>query len=1193
MYALKPAEQTKRCKSIRLLPNCAYELSLVLASAGGYVQQSNVSRIRLGFVILEATGSGDLCRPNRHRQVRLGDSLLLASEGASKGRKARTEGAPKNTAPCKWQDVETSGRHHTYTRQWLQEPGISVTALAMKDLEPAYHHCFRTYGYKDGLASSAGAAELMTELSELGGIYDVAHAQGRHLWVVTTSVGWEVRDKGLKLDELLSKLMRMLGMEDEEGIRKLTAGCLIEGTETKRGCRPFALVGMTPKTSGTVAFATSEWDKSQGRFKEAVVRVAMSYDEDQWFATFKWAGSHWKVWSSPNVTVPGGDGEGQEEGEGEGDRDLRRIRTSKSLKLKRNHILIEELEEMCKHIADKADAEMPIDLTSFLKIIFDMVDGYVNDNSGAKAGRGGGGGSGEEADPLMTRQDAMRLAEEADVVCRRMDSVSDSFEIEERNIAYGLHDPSMPSSGAFVEALEAFAAQLEAVLSRLVGNFDISKQLVESGVVEFLCTRMRTYQAAQNNQKVCKSLWLLCLLLGEGISTRKTPRQYGGSLCGTLLEYANNMQPRILPELCRRGGVHTAIDVFIQCWKHAVQLPDYPMLHRMAIMMLQVAEIKPELAMLTLAYDSDKGRAECCVRALATRLPIKEKRAVTHGRVVLGKVHRMENPFEPEKAQSWGPGWASSGELLAIQDLQDCKDAEGCILMIPPAKDWKTHAAIVQQACRLVHFAHLAGASAVVFVWPGPLIQQIHPNLNFAHHSSVSSWIVPCTEDVQDVIDALEANDGGRGPPKEVRCAFDVVKSRFDDVVAFDFVRESASLALAHSIALQFQTCLRETVLCIPKEIRPAGRRVRILCLDGGGVRGMAIISMLNVISDEIKRSLKKGEHFEGLASYFDLIVGTSAGGLIAMGLGGGMTLDGIREFFGKSIHEVFNTSDSYYEQLQRGPGASAARRLEEIINVEWPERSARSSADSSFFSTRFHIEDGNLGSKPGVCVLTSLVSREPARSCMLKNYNTNDDLLHFMPSDHRANVLACSRATSAAPYYLEEMMCYKDLCTGKFLSSMADGKGKDPGAFYMDPVVGTYRFIDGAISVNNPTTTAILEAKSIYSDNYGLLVVSLGTGTGLPRCPIKTYPSGLGVVLQNLISATANVALADAQARSMLRASDRFFRFTPAGDVFNCDIGTKDKDTVALLEEETMNYMKSEQAQDKLKSMVARLLEE
>jgi patatin-like phospholipase/acyl hydrolase len=63
----------------------------------------------------------------------------------------------------------------------------------------------------------------------------------------------------------------------------------------------------------------------------------------------------------------------------------------------------------------------------------------------------------------------------------------------------------------------------------------------------------------------------------------------------------------------------------------------------------------------------------------------------------------------------------------------------------------------------------------------------------------------------------------------------------------------------------------------------------RILSLDGGGIRGAFGASFLATIQEMIDRPI---------AEYFDLIAGTSTGGIIAVGLGMGETPSAIRNFY-------------------------------------------------------------------------------------------------------------------------------------------------------------------------------------------------------------------------------------------------------------------------------------------------------
>ena len=55
----------------------------------------------------------------------------------------------------------------------------------------------------------------------------------------------------------------------------------------------------------------------------------------------------------------------------------------------------------------------------------------------------------------------------------------------------------------------------------------------------------------------------------------------------------------------------------------------------------------------------------------------------------------------------------------------------------------------------------------------------------------------------------------------------------------------------------------------------------RILSIDGGGIKGVFPASFLAALEDMIGNKI---------ANYFDLIVGTSTGGIIALALGAGFS---------------------------------------------------------------------------------------------------------------------------------------------------------------------------------------------------------------------------------------------------------------------------------------------------------------
>ena len=71
----------------------------------------------------------------------------------------------------------------------------------------------------------------------------------------------------------------------------------------------------------------------------------------------------------------------------------------------------------------------------------------------------------------------------------------------------------------------------------------------------------------------------------------------------------------------------------------------------------------------------------------------------------------------------------------------------------------------------------------------------------------------------------------------------------------------------------------------------------RILAIDGGGIKGTFPASFLATVEDTIE---------DNIANYFDLIVGTSTGGIIALGLGLGLSAKELLAFYEEHGPTIF-----------------------------------------------------------------------------------------------------------------------------------------------------------------------------------------------------------------------------------------------------------------------------------------------
>jgi len=78
----------------------------------------------------------------------------------------------------------------------------------------------------------------------------------------------------------------------------------------------------------------------------------------------------------------------------------------------------------------------------------------------------------------------------------------------------------------------------------------------------------------------------------------------------------------------------------------------------------------------------------------------------------------------------------------------------------------------------------------------------------------------------------------------------------------------------------------------------------KILSIDGGGIKGVFPASFLTTIEDSIG---------DRVSNYFDLIVGTSTGGIIALGLGLGLPAKDILSFYEEKGSAIFK-GINYFE---------------------------------------------------------------------------------------------------------------------------------------------------------------------------------------------------------------------------------------------------------------------------------------
>lgn len=228
-------------------------------------------------------------------------------------------------------------------------------------------------------------------------------------------------------------------------------------------------------------------------------------------------------------------------------------------------------------------------------------------------------------------------------------------------------------------------------------------------------------------------------------------------------------------------------------------------------------------------------------------------------------------------------------------------------------------------------------------------------------------------------------------------------------------------------------------------------RPFKILSIDGGGIRGVFPAMFLTSLEAQLKSD---GREKWQVYQNFDLICGTSTGGIIAIALALGIPAKEVFDLYLENAGLIFGQKKSWYRQIHYS--SHSRDSLESLIKE------------------KFKVFNGDKDPilkdcKTNICIPTfDLLEGKP--SVLKNNYHQR------FTRDYHIPAYQAALATAAAPVYFDPYSSvYKDLngITRPF-------KNK----------------VDGGVFANNPTLIGIIEAQvAFYKKLANLKVLSLGTG--------------------------------------------------------------------------------------------------
>lgn len=231
-------------------------------------------------------------------------------------------------------------------------------------------------------------------------------------------------------------------------------------------------------------------------------------------------------------------------------------------------------------------------------------------------------------------------------------------------------------------------------------------------------------------------------------------------------------------------------------------------------------------------------------------------------------------------------------------------------------------------------------------------------------------------------------------------------------------------------------------------------KRYVVLSLDGGGVRGLMTVQILVAIEDRLRKELEQPDF--KITDLVDCVIGTSAGGLIALALACGKSANDLKtlmpEIIGNTFKDPKNMRRRYKEAAYDG------KNLEESLTKVL-------GADKL---TLGQLRERNPNLR--VCITAILYDGKSTKGKFTPVIFDSESEV-----DKNRTVLSVGRATSAAPTYFDG-------------SKMEDGK----------------IYYDGGAFANNPSSWGLVLATTKVKIDC-IRLISIGTGYADPEpIPIK-----------------------------------------------------------------------------------------
>ncbi len=337
-------------------------------------------------------------------------------------------------------------------------------------------------------------------------------------------------------------------------------------------------------------------------------------------------------------------------------------------------------------------------------------------------------------------------------------------------------------------------------------------------------------------------------------------------------------------------------------------------------------------------------------------------------------------------------------------------------------------------------------------------------------------------------------------------------------------------------------------------------KKVRILSIDGGGIRG--ILPGITLMQIEKKIQEKTQNPNKRLADYFDFMAGTSTGGILSLSYlmpnADGRPLLTAEE----AVKLYLEKGDAIFDTTLRQRIRSGNCVLDEKYDAAAIEKA--------------------LAETFGDTMLADLI-----KPCIISSYDIKNGKPHFF-KQHKAHnaiynfkVKEVARATSAAPTYFETALVKSEL-------------GSE------------FPLIDGGVFVNNPTLVAYSAVRTMkfpgiceFPTAKDMLIVSIGTGSKSKQYNYQKAKDWGAVgwikpIIEIMMSASSQtVHYHLRQIFDTLSAANKadYYRLEPEVLTADAEMDNASKENLLKLKEDGLSYVSKSEVDQQLDSIVDKLI--